>query len=347
MAKKDKKDVYYFSHDYNPTSDPKMLAFVGEFGAIGYGVYWRIVEMLHESKEHVLPLKKYIYSAIAKQMLIDVEQVLNVVEGCINDYELFETDDEYFWCNRVLRNVEKRIELIAKKVKAGEASAKKRQEKKEAEENATRVQQTSTDVKHNSTECNKLNEIKLNETIIKETIDSIITVNKKEKNNKKKKTNVITPNANEQQMFEQARVSYLGSKAGLQTELNNFVKKYPDEWQTILPLLLPAIAREKIDKAQKLKNNNFNQQWKNFSTWINQKCWEIEYPNVTQSEVDSSLKVTTNSNGEQKTEIKEDRSSYPMYQTLKYNPELFPEGTESRCGYWIVKHKQCVRTNKY
>lgn len=165
MAKKVKKDVYYFPHDYNPTSDPKMLAFIGEFGAIGYGVYWRIVEMLHESKEHVLPLKKYIYSAIAKQMLIDVEQVLNIVEGCINDYELFETDDEYFWCNRVLRNVEKRIELIAKKVKAGEASARKRQEKKEAEEKATRVEQTSTGVQHNLTEGNKLNKIKLNEII--------------------------------------------------------------------------------------------------------------------------------------------------------------------------------------
>ena len=148
-------------------------------------------------------------------------------------------------------------------------------------------------------------------------------------------------------VFEQARVSYLGSKAGLQTESITFVKKYPNEWQTILPLLLPAIARkEKIDKAQKLKNNNFNQQWKNFSTWINNKCWEIEYPNVTQAEVDSSLKVTTNSNGEQKTEIKEDRSSYPMYQTLKYNPELFPEGTESRCGYWVIKNKQCVKTHK-
>ena len=53
-----------------------------------------------------------------------------------------------------------------------------------------------------------------------------------------------------------------GNKGGLKAELDNFVKKYPDEWQTILPLLLPAIAREKIDKAQKLKNNNFNQQWK-------------------------------------------------------------------------------------
>ena len=168
---KTKKDVYYFSHDFNPTSDPKMLAFVGEYGAVGYGIYWRIVEMLHESSEHVLPLKKYIYSALAKQMLTDVEQVFKIVESCINDYELFETDDEYFWCNRVLRNVEKRIDLIAKKVKAGEASAEARKNKKIQEENiacvqhnSTDVQHVLTDVQHNLTEGNKLNEIKLNET---------------------------------------------------------------------------------------------------------------------------------------------------------------------------------------
>lgn len=165
MAKKEtKKDVYYFSHDYNPTSDPKMLAFVGEYGAVGYGIYWRIVEMLHESQEHTLPLKNYIYSALAKQMLTSVEQVFKIVESCINDFELFDSNDDVFWCNRVLRNVEKRIELIAKKVKAGEASAKKRKEKKEAEENLTRVKHNSTDVQHNSTEPNKGNKIKLNET---------------------------------------------------------------------------------------------------------------------------------------------------------------------------------------
>ena len=158
-----KKDVYYFPHDYNPTSDPKMLAFVGEYGAIGYGIYWRIVEMLHESQEHTLPMKKYIYSALAKQMLTDVEHVLNIVESCINDYELFSSDDEYFWCNRVLRNVEKRIELIDKKIKAGKASAEARAEKKNNQINSTDVEHNSTRVEHNLTDGNKLNKIKLKE----------------------------------------------------------------------------------------------------------------------------------------------------------------------------------------
>ena len=183
MAKKDKKDVYYFPHDYNPTSDPKMLAFIGEFGAVGYGVYWRIVEMLHESTEHTLPLKNYIYSAVAKQMIVDASQVSKIIESCIDEFELFESNEEHFWCNRVLRNVEKRIDLIAKKKKAGDASAEARRLLKEQQDLTdvkhvlTGVEQTATDVQHNSTEGNKLNEIKLNETIQDKTIINTSIIN--------------------------------------------------------------------------------------------------------------------------------------------------------------------------
>jgi len=156
------------------------------------------------------------------------------------------------------------------------------------------------------------------------------------------------PTESEQQMFEQARKFYLGSKKGLKTEFDNFVKKYPSEWRNILPLLLPAILREKVDKEQKLKNNGFNQQWKNFSTWINGRCWEIEYPNVTEKEVNElGISVTTNESGEQKVEVKQDRSSFPLYSSMQVMPHVYPEGTESRCGYYVIKNKQCVRTKKY
>ena len=156
------------------------------------------------------------------------------------------------------------------------------------------------------------------------------------------------PTESEQQMFEQARKFYLGSKKGLKTEFDNFVKKYPSEWRNILPLLLPAILREKVDKEQKLKNNGFNQQWKNFSTWINGRCWEIEYPNVTEKEVNElGISVTTNESGEQKVEVKQDRSSFPLYSSMQVMPHVYPEGTESRCGYYVIKNKECVRTKKY
>ena len=101
------KDTYYFSHDYNPTSDPKIQALIGEYGAVGYGIFWRIVEMLHEDELHKLQCKKYIYLALAKQMLTSVEQVESIIKNCIDTYELFKSDNDFFWSERVMRNINK------------------------------------------------------------------------------------------------------------------------------------------------------------------------------------------------------------------------------------------------
>jgi hypothetical protein len=137
------KDTFYFSHDYEPTSDPKIQALLGEHGAIGYGIYWRIIEMLHSDCNHKLPFKKYLFLAIAKQMLASAEQIEAIIQQSINVYELFDSDAEYFWSKRVLRNFERRAELSEKRSVAGKAGAiakqnlantskgKKRKEKKE------------------------------------------------------------------------------------------------------------------------------------------------------------------------------------------------------------------------
>jgi DNA-dependent RNA polymerase auxiliary subunit epsilon len=121
------KDSFYFPHDYDPTGDPKVQALIGEFGATGYGIYWRIVEMLHSDCEHKLPLKKYIYSAIAKQMLTSVEQISTIIEYCIDTCELFNSDGAYITSNRVNRNINRRSQLSEKRSLAGKASAIARQ----------------------------------------------------------------------------------------------------------------------------------------------------------------------------------------------------------------------------
>lgn len=117
------KESYYFPHDFDPTGDPKIQALIGEYGAIGYGVYWRIVEMLHTDCNHKLPLKQYIYLAIAKQMLTSVEQTQAIINYAINTCELFVSDSDYFWSNRVNSNFEKRSEISEKRSIAGKAGA--------------------------------------------------------------------------------------------------------------------------------------------------------------------------------------------------------------------------------
>lgn len=121
------KDTFYFPHDYEPTSDPKIQALLGEFGAAGYGVFWRIIEMLHSDCQHKLPLKKYIYSALAKQMSTSVEQIETIINYCINVCELLQNKDDFIYSNRVNSNIDKRAQLIEKRSHAGKVSASVRQ----------------------------------------------------------------------------------------------------------------------------------------------------------------------------------------------------------------------------
>ena len=117
------KETFYFPHDFEPTSDPKIQALIGDYGGLGYGIYWRIIEMLHSDPEHKLPHKKYIILAIAKQMLASVEQIEALLNDCIKSYELLDSDTEFFWSKRVNRNFERRIEISKLRSYAGKKGA--------------------------------------------------------------------------------------------------------------------------------------------------------------------------------------------------------------------------------
>lgn len=311
------KETIYFSHDCNSRLDFKVQKLIQKFGMTGYGIFWSIVEDLYIN-ENRIPLD---FETISYHLRVDE----NIVKSIVLDFGLFIIESDFFYSI----SVQKRLDKISEISKKNKDNIKKRWDK------VNDNQEDNTTVLPN--EYDRIEDKNFGNTIKEK--------ESKENKRKEKKENI---NENEKNMFEQARKFYLGSKKGLQTELDNFVKKYPDDWQTILPLLLPAMIREKIDKEQKLKNNGFNQQWKNFSTWINGRCWEIEYPNVSEKEVNElGISVTTNESGEQKVEVKQDRSSFPLYSTLQMSPHAFPEGTESRCGYYVIKNKECVRTNKY
>lgn len=81
--------------------------------------------------------------------------------------------------------------------------------------------------------------------------------------------------------FEKAQKLFPGTKRGLNTEFDNFVYrcKHPLTGQRkllivdVLPLLLPAIERQIKWRRQ---TEDFVPEWKNFQTWINQRCWEEE-----------------------------------------------------------------------
>lgn len=94
---------------------------------------------------------------------------------------------------------------------------------------------------------------------------------KKENKEKNKEKNNISD------IFEQFRLKYPGTKRGLEIEFENFIKKNNPE---IVNQLLPALEKEIENKVILTNLNLFCPNWKNLSTWINQKCWEQELPEI-------------------------------------------------------------------
>lgn len=139
---------YYFQHDYNPTTDAKIQAMLSVYGDWGYGLFWRMVEMMHREIDNSILLKKYVFSSFAQHKSTSVEQVEAFVKDCINEFELFASDGTRFWSERVKRNMDKRSEISVSRSKAGKASA-------EARKKSTRVKQVLTSVEQNPTKESK------------------------------------------------------------------------------------------------------------------------------------------------------------------------------------------------
>jgi uncharacterized protein YdaU (DUF1376 family) len=131
------KQSFYFPHDYNASSDIKILFLRQQLGMEGVGIYWYIVENLANAKGR-LPLN--ITPILAMQMQVSEVKVMAVIQK----FELFIIDEDQFFSKRLnehldLRNVlsekgkigaQKRwINREANGVAIGEGYAKERKEK--------------------------------------------------------------------------------------------------------------------------------------------------------------------------------------------------------------------------
>jgi hypothetical protein len=112
------KDAYYFSHDSNARNDEKILSLRMELGMEGYGIYWAIIEMLRDSTDYRMRTQ---CERIAFELHADSEHIKSVM----NDFELFESDGEYFWSESLLR----RMEIKEERSKKASLSAKARWDK--------------------------------------------------------------------------------------------------------------------------------------------------------------------------------------------------------------------------
>lgn len=117
------KYVKWFKHDNNARNDPKIRELVRVKGVIAKGIYWDLVEMLHEAGGS-LPINKTIEIVAYENHL----RKTDVVEYIIKDSELFIINEEngYFFSKRLSNEIQHMEDVSRQKSIAGKASGKAR-----------------------------------------------------------------------------------------------------------------------------------------------------------------------------------------------------------------------------
>lgn len=105
------KDTFYFPHDYNARSDPKLQDVLVAHGVAGLGIYWCIIEQLYE-QGGLLPL------CSCKTIAFALHVESKIVESIVNDFDLFENDGENFWSNSAKKRLDKRSDISEKRKSA-------------------------------------------------------------------------------------------------------------------------------------------------------------------------------------------------------------------------------------
>lgn len=168
------KEAYYFSHDANARQDEKILMLRAEHGWEGYGIYWALIEMMFESSDSALHHSKV--KGIAVSYNIDMALLNQIIDTCI-EQNLFQSEDDLFWSDSLIRRKNKFRDIKNKRSEAGKKGAAKRWENDNAI--AEPLQSHSNAIAKNS----KGKESKVNESKGKEKertyADVIFYLNKK------------------------------------------------------------------------------------------------------------------------------------------------------------------------
>lgn len=117
------KETFYFPHDYNARNDEKTIYLISKCGYFGYGLYWGIVEDLHQSPNGKLNIK--LIDGLAFKYNIDITELNNVITTCL-EVGLFIKEDNYISSERVIRNKKDLEDFRLKKSNAGKKGMLKR-----------------------------------------------------------------------------------------------------------------------------------------------------------------------------------------------------------------------------
>jgi hypothetical protein len=159
------KEAYYFSHDSNARSDPKILEMRSVYKSMGYGWYWMIIELMREQEDYSLSMQgKYVWNAFALQVDATAEEIKAFVQDCISEFKLFESDGTKFWSVSLRNRMKVKDEKSEKARKSAEARWNKTS--KQANEEETQSNGNANASKSDAIKERKVKEIKVKENKI-------------------------------------------------------------------------------------------------------------------------------------------------------------------------------------
>ena len=140
------KDAFYFSHDSNARTDLKIQALRSKYGVKGYGMYWIIIEMMRESKDHTLPLNQnFAYFGFANEFGCKPEEAKEFIHDCIYEFALFVCNENCFWSDSLNRRMDKYKLKNSIKAENGVKGGRPRKDQQEQPQEAPKQEEPEQD----------------------------------------------------------------------------------------------------------------------------------------------------------------------------------------------------------
>ena len=103
------KDAYYFPHDSNARNDQRLMKVRMEYGFLGYGIYFGIIEILREQADYTLLFDDL------ESIAFDLRVELNVIEDIVSNYNLFVIEGMSMFYSKSLKRRMEKLDLIKEK----------------------------------------------------------------------------------------------------------------------------------------------------------------------------------------------------------------------------------------
>lgn len=139
------KESFYFPHDYNAISDPKMTLLLLEGGLSAVAIYWIIIELLHQQPSWKISIQAFEWCIrFYSHFEAENQQLLNKIQHALITSQLLLKEGDFIFSQRVLENKKNRENISKARSEAWKKSAERRANSTIVEQNSTRVQQNST-----------------------------------------------------------------------------------------------------------------------------------------------------------------------------------------------------------